>query len=363
VSTRTLSAYLGARFARWMLGVFAFGLVLIFVVDFFELVRRAADRDTFTVGAAAAISALRTPSLAERVLPFAVLFGSIFAFAGLARSSELVAVRAAGVSVWQFILPPVALAIAIGTAATLGYNPAAAWLLERADEFSTSLLGQEQMILSQSSGDLWLSQGGANGSSILHARRAVGQGRTLFGVNVFEFDKDGGFERRVDSWRARYEEGDWVLDDATIYTADAEPEHNVIVKVATELRPDEIAGSAARPDTVPFWSLPTAIDRADRMGSSVAPYRLQFQALLALPLLLGAIVVVAATVSLRAARLGGGGRLITAGIVAGFVLYVVTEIARDLGSSGIVSPFAAAWSPAIVALFAAASILLVQEDG
>jgi len=76
-----------------------------------------------------------------------------------------------------------------------------------------------------------------------------------------------------------------------------------------------------------------------------------------------AMVLIAATVSLRFARFGGIGWMILGGIGAGFVLYVVTKVAKDLGNAGLVDPSAAAWSPAVIGMLIGFSVLLNQEDG
>jgi lipopolysaccharide export system permease protein len=75
------------------------------------------------------------------------------------------------------------------------------------------------------------------------------------------------------------------------------------------------------------------------------------------------MVLLAGVVCLRFSRLGNTGALILAGIVSGFILYVVNEITSDLGSSGVVSPIIAAWLPAALAALTAVSLLLRQEDG
>jgi lipopolysaccharide export system permease protein len=360
---RTLSGYLANRFTRWILGVLVVGAVLIFVVDFFELVRRAGERDGFSVGRALAMSLLRTPSLSERLWPFAALFGSIGAFVGLARRSELVVIRSAGVSVWQFLMPPVAVAIVLGIAVTTVLNPAGAWLRQKADELGVVLLGREQILVTQTAKDLWLRQRGVDGDTIIHARQTREQGLELFGVTVFSFDQEGGFQERIEADSARLEPDHWNLANATVYTPDAEPHHHDSFLVATDLKPAEILETLGQADAVSFWRLPALIDRAARAGLSVYPYRLQFQSLIALPLLLGAMVLIAATVSLRGARFGGTGRLVASGVAAGFVLYVATEVARDLGGVGLVPPSISAWSPGVVAALLGATILLNLEDG
>ena len=79
------------------------------------------------------LSFLRTPTVAEQALPFAVLFGSMIAFLNLSRKMELVVARAAGVSVWQILTPPLVVIAALGILSVVAYNPASAWMKQQAD--------------------------------------------------------------------------------------------------------------------------------------------------------------------------------------------------------------------------------------
>ena len=63
----------------------------------------------------AQLSLYRTPAVAEQVLPFAVLFGSMAALLQLSRKLELVVARAAGISAWQFLQPGILVAALLGS--------------------------------------------------------------------------------------------------------------------------------------------------------------------------------------------------------------------------------------------------------
>ena len=121
--------------------------------------------------------------------------------------------------------------------------------------------------------------------------------------------------------------------------------------------------SFVSPDSVPFWNLPELRDRTASAGLDATGYRLRYQSLLARPLLLVAMVLIAATFSLRFFRFGGIARMVSGGVVAGFVLYVATKLVADLGSAGVLSAPVAAWSPAFVGSMLGALALLYQEDG
>ena len=89
----------------------------------------------------------------------------------------------------------------------------------------------------------------------------------------------------------------------------------------------------------------------------------KYQVLLARPLLLVAMVLIAASFSLRFFRMGGVARMVSGGVGAGFVLYVVTKLVTDLGGAGILSAQLAAWVPAMMGSLLSALVLLHLEDG
>ena len=123
----TLARYFSLRFFIAMLAMFLMCCVLIFFVDFIEMLRRAGNYSGDIPGLLLAwMTLLRLPSFSELVLPFAVLIGTIGIFLMLSRSSELVVLRAAGISVWQFMLPAMLVAFFLGVAFVLIYSPLAA---------------------------------------------------------------------------------------------------------------------------------------------------------------------------------------------------------------------------------------------
>lgn len=361
--TSILSRYIAWRFLFTILSMFMGVFLLILLVDFVELIRRANNREATSAISIFLMSLFRVPELAERILPFATLFGSIAAFLNLSRRLELVIIRASGLSVWQFISPALFVAAGIGCFAFAVYNPGAAYLKDRSLEIEARIFGVNFSSSGQAASQDWVRQKGDDGDSILRAHTSYDQGRKLGGVTIFSYDKDGNFAERIDAKVAELQSGYWQLKGALVSSSEAEPKLYETYLVSTHLTPEEANEAIAKPESVPFWDLPHVIDQASRSGLPAHKYRMRYQNLLARPLLLAAMVLIAATVSLKIFRFGNVGKLIIGGVLAGFVLYVVTEIAKDLGNTGLVNPILSAWLPAIVGSLMGFTILLYQEDG
>jgi lipopolysaccharide export system permease protein len=357
----TLGRYIGLRFLRTILAVFAGFFALIYLVDFVELLRRSSDVEGANAGTVAFLSLLRTPAVAEQVLPFTVLFGAMVALLNLSRKLELVVARAAGVSAWQFLAPPLLVALLVGAFSVFVYNPLSAAMKQRADRIETKFFGKS----GASAGDagMWIRQRGGKGQSILRAERSADQGVTLGGVTAFVYDSEGRFVERVSAASAQLEKGAWRLEQARVLTPTQEPREVAVYSLPTNLHPDQVMQAFLPADAVSFWSLKDVAERTRAAGLDATSYELRRQVLLARPLFLFAMVMVAASFSLRFFRMGGVAKNVLGGVLTGFVLYVATKLVADLGGAGLVSAPVAAWSPAIGGALFGALALLSQEDG
>lgn len=357
----TLGRYFSLRFLRTILAVFATVFALIYTLDFVELMRRAGDAEGASAALMARLALFRTPTVAEQVLPFAILFGAMASLLNLSRKLELVVARAAGISAWQFLQPGIMVALIIGIVTMMAYNPLSAHLKQRATEVEAKIFAKSST--ASSGKDLWIRQRSLDGQAILRAEAAIGNSTTLSRVTIFTFDDNGGFRERIEAAQARLEDGYWDLTDVRVTSALEEPQSYAQYFVATTLNPAQVLQSFTPPESVPFWALDDVIARTERAGLDATRYRLQQGMLTARPLLFVAMVFVAASVSLRFFRFGGVAKMVLGGISAGFVLYVATELMQDLGASGLVSPLIAAWFPAVMGSLLGALALLYQEDG
>lgn len=352
--------YVFKRFAVNALLVVISVCGIIFSVECIENLRRATSNDQ-SLGIVFALSALRLPWLAEQVLPLAVLIASMMTFLTLGRSHELTVARSTGMSAWQVIAPVMIPAAIIGLLATLVLNPVAAGLLSRHDAASHIAFGGGTGEFSNS----WLRQGGGpeGSSSLVYARSARDLGRELSGVSIYLFDPNGAFTYRIEAEHAVLGDGQWDLKNSWTLVPGQRPTFAESAALATNLTPDQISASLANPEFVSFWDLSRQIETAERSGLNSGGFRLQYQTLLSRPVLFAAMVMIAASVSLRLFRFGNIARMILGGIGAGFLLYVVLKITGDLGAAGVISITAAAWAPAFLALLIGATMLLYTEDG
>jgi lipopolysaccharide export system permease protein len=360
---KTLFRYIVQQFFVWCAGVFAAMLLIVFLLDYIELIRRGNSRPDATLLVLLEMAALKQPHMAQQIMPFAILFGTMMAFWRMTRSNELVVARAAGVSVWQFLTPALAGAFLVGVLAVAVFNPVASILQARYEALESRILRGtgDQLTLSRSG--LWLRQSDNDGNnSVVHAERLLPKQTELQDVMVLSFD-DIQLVARIDAKTAVLRTGKWVVSDGQKWMPGKPPEPFERMEVPTNLTPTKIQESFASPETMSFWELPGFIQLLESSGFSAQRHRLYFNALLARPFLFTAMVLIAATFSLRMQRRGGTTLMIGGGILSGFLLYLLSDVVFALGLAATIPVSLAAWTPAGVSWLLGASMLLHLEDG
>jgi lipopolysaccharide export system permease protein len=364
---------MNSRIERYILGRSLTGVAMalavisamILLVQFVGLSRQIGVSRDVSATDIFGLTLLSSPALIQVLLPFVFLFGGISAYVGLNRRSELIAMRAAGVSAWRFIRPSALSAFVVGILAVLVISPVSAQLNARFEADRAKIMASYQSDVPK---DVWLRQGDEHTQMVIHAKsRDLAQGDVrLRGVSLFVYQKNAfgqpEFKRRLEAAEAVLRPGFWQLRDVREASAGESSVQSDSLSIRSTLDP-ESTGITAPPDSIAFWRLPATIKQTEDSGFSASGYRLRFQQFLATPLMFAAMAVLAAAFSLRLVRLGGLAGLAGAGFALGFVVFFFDRFSGALGRANIIPLFAAAWAPAVVALLSALTLLCYTEDG
>lgn len=358
----TLARYFFARYVVITFWFFTGVATLVFIINFTEISGRVSTLSSYSSSLALTIALMQTPMYMLDSAPFIGLITGVATLISLNRKYELVVARAAGISAWQFLAPICAGALAFGLAVQLGLNPLAAAGLERATAMDAELRAGSA-VANTDAASPWIKQRTSEGETIIGAGSVLSQGLELVDATFLRIDPDGNLFERVEARRAHLREGHWELVQATRIREGTLPSTVESMQIDTNLTPEFVLERLARPETISIYELPRKIAAARSFGLGAHALATHFHSLMALPALLMAMTVIAATVSMRFARMGQSGPIILGGILAGFLLYVMTVLVKAFGSAGIVPPVMAAWSPVLVASFIGITFLLYKEDG
>jgi lipopolysaccharide export system permease protein len=334
------------------------GRVLLTLVIFFGLFCLVESLDSWRFNALSKIGGpqlgvLAIVSNAGRAiigaLPVIVLIGAIIGVLDLQARRELTIIKATGVSIWRVMRAPLAGAVILGLFAAFVGDTVAI-------DVSRSL-----PILRGNTDTLWLEQHGKDGDYILRADHPHANGTVLDGVSIFFVSADN--RDRIQAQSATLGRGEWVLTDAVHFRADQPPESFETLGVPTRTTPGDmrIRLTSARDLTfAELWPMATGRVADPELRATAITSLLR---LLATPALLCGSVLIAFAFTSGYRRTNKYGGAVLYGIVLGFVVYVVTELANRSGFAGVLDPTFAAAGPAFVAIIIGLTVLLYREDG
>jgi lipopolysaccharide export system permease protein len=351
-----------ARSLGIALGIIA---ALIMLIDFVEISRGVGSDVDLSGARIFGLMLLKSPQVIIQLLPFVFLFGTLAAFVGLNRRSELIAMRAAGVSAWRFVLPAAGAALLFGLITVTALGPLAASADGLFQRERTRLSGSAAGV--EAPPTVWIREGDDTRQMVIRAERQDRSNARLLDVTFFIYTNDAEgmrtFSERIDADSASLSNGSWRLINAVGAEIGQRAVRYATLDLPSSLADEEAFERFARPQATSFWSLPAQIDRIEAAGFSSTAYRLRLQQLLATPLMFAAMSILAAAFSLRLMRLGDLARMSVAAVVLGFAFFFVNQAASAFGSAEVIPPWLAAWLPPLLTALAAFTLLFYTEDG
>jgi len=364
----TLWRYVLRRFLWTLVAVQGVIVLLVALFGMVENLRRFAGGEA-GMGGMVALTLLQSPEVLYAAFPLVLMLASLVTFLRLARTSELVVMRAAGISALRLIGIPMLAAVVLGFGFLAVVSPFVAASIKRGAALEDEVRGRDVSRLSVSPDGLWLRQADADGGqTVIQAARANADGTRLDAVRLHRFDAAGQLTGRIEARAARLVPGSWDLSDALEWTrgADGGFERSppaATRALATMLTSEQILESFSPPEMLSFWQLGRFITQMEDSGFSGRRHRLYLQSELAKPALFAAMVLIGAAFALRPSRFGQTGVMILLAVLAGFSLYFLKDFAESLGASGAIPLVVAAWIPPVAAILLALGLLLHLEDG
>jgi lipopolysaccharide export system permease protein len=358
VLSPTMSLYIGREYLGTLFATTLVLTAILLLAEAIELLRRVSGKADATGVVMMKMVLFKIPDMMLQLVPFTILLGTLLCFTRLSKTNELTSMRAAGVSVWQFLLPPIVVCLGIGAFNLAVLNPFAAVTLKQYEKISTDLFPGSARGLLTEGGEIWLRQDETTRDLLLHADRTHNQGTRLEGITVFEFSKQGELMHLFSAPRMVLADQAWVLSDAVRLSTDAPAERLPSVTVPTTMTAEKIQSSFTSPNTLSIWQMPDFIDTLRESGFPTLMHEMHWQRTLAMPALVLGMFLLAVPFALRLSRQGGVGQLIVVGIVAGFLFYVFNNLVGAMGLSGTLDVALAAWMPALIATLLGVALLL-----
>jgi lipopolysaccharide export system permease protein len=303
---------------------------------------------------------LRLPILISRFLPFSVLLGTLIALAGLNQHSEVVAMKAAGISAHQILAPLILASFGLAGIA-FAFNEAvvvdSARTVTAWSDNDYRPIPRERGILT----NVWV----MHGDDLVQARHVGGRGAGFHAedLTIYERDRGTALQRVVEAERAVPAGNGWRLEDVRVYDAAMNLVRRQDEMAALPgLDPQSLTLSRVDPEQIDFFTLRERIEQMERAGRPTEEARAGMWHKISGPLSTILMPLLAATAAFGLARSGHVLLRATIGMALGFAYFVADNFSLAMGNMGAYPPLLAAWAPFVLFLLIGETVLIRSEE-
>jgi lipopolysaccharide export system permease protein len=304
---------------------------------------------------------LRIPLLVSRFLPFSVLLGALIAFVGLNQHSEVVAMKAAGLSAHQILAPLMVASVGIA-AALFAFNET---VVVKSARVVTAWSDNDYKPVPPESGilsNVWV----LDGEDLIRAGHVAGRGSGFHAERLTIYDRSSGILQRVveaDRAAPRTGAGDWLLQGVRVYDANM----NVIRQLpqTTAMRgvtPGQLTLAKVDPNQLDYWTLEQRIGELEAAGRPADEARAGLAHKVSGPLSTVLMPLLAAVAAFGLARSGQVLMRASLGMALGFAYFVADNFSLAMGNAGAYPPMIAAWAPFFLFLLIGETVLVRTEE-
>jgi lipopolysaccharide export system permease protein len=358
-ASRTISWYMARLFVTRSLGVLA---ALTLVLMALDLLGESGDILAYAGNGDAQLwyyVSLRAPQIISRFLPFSILLGTLITLATMNQNSEIISMKAAGISAHQILAPLVVASLAI--------SGLSFWFNDHVVARATATLSAWQDVdygpVPKSQGvmlNVWV----RDGDDLIHADRVVPtkDAAVLEGVNYYD-RTDAGLISIATAASADYRAGGWTLNKVRRFDVQAGKIANLpTMAVGKGVTPDRFTLANVNGDGMSFRALAGAVTALHAAGRPTASLETVMWHKISGPLSSMLMPLLAAVSGFGLARSGVLFIRAVIGMALGFTYFVADNFALAMGNIGAYPPLLAAWAPFLLFLLIGEAVLIRTEE-
>jgi lipopolysaccharide export system permease protein len=302
---------------------------------------------------------MRIPQLIQRFLPFSVLLGTLITFTTLSQNSEIVSMKAAGLSAHQ-ILAPMVIASLFVAAFSFVFNDSVvapnSAKLKRWQDVEYGPIPKDDGIRN----NVWVREG----RDFVQARTVIGKGAAtrLEDVRVYQRNS-GSLTRVIRADTGRFAGGAWVLEKVRIFDVTGAAQERVAsLTVGRGIDPKRFDQKKVDGDALGFVPLSKAVDEMKAAGRRTGALEGNLWHKISGPLSAILMPLLGSIAAFGLARSGALFLRAVIGMGLGFAYFVADNFALAMGNLGAYPPFVAAWAPFLLFLLIGETVLFRTEE-
>ena len=345
-------------------------IILIFFIDIIELFRRSSNKvgvdhlieaDIFDI---LVMAILKISGNVQKILPFAALIGSISCFNQWRKKNYYIVSKTSGISLWTILSPILVSFFLIGLVSIIVLNPFTALLDKKYENLQTVFFGQKNLkTFSFDTKGFWIKQISRKSYLLINAGKINEDLNTLFDVNIFVYDQDQVFKKRISARRAVFSKNKLNLFEVRLTKNNSELEILNQLSFFIKSNQSNLNVTSIEPENIYILDFPIYLKQMQQYGLNTSKHLLYFFKLICQPFLIISMILLSASLMLRNNERKIEFGIVSLSLVVGFSLYFIGDFIFALGSSEKLPPLLSGFGPTLIGLFAGCYLTSDIDEG
>ncbi len=335
-----------------------FLIILIFFIDLIELFRRSSNK----VGVnhllkadfidLAGMASLKIIGNTQKILPFAVLIGSIGCFHQWRKKNYYVISKASGISLWKILSPILVCFFFVGLFSIIILNPFSTLMNKKYENLQTLFFGKANIKeFSFDTKGFWIKHISGKRNLIINASKIDEKTNTLFDLNIFEYDENKVFQKKLKAKKGKFTSQKLLLFN--VQSLNEKYKMTSLKKFTYSINFDstQLKVATKTPDKIFLLDFPYYLIKMKSYGLNISKHLVHFFKLICQPFLIISMILLSASLMLRSSERKVEVGVVSLSLVVGFSLYFIGDFIFALGFSEKIPPVLAGFGPTLIGLF------------
>jgi len=357
--SRTLALYMAKMF---LIRIFSVAALLVLVLMSLDLLGESGKILAYEGNGEAELwtyISLRLPQIVAFALPFSVLLGTLITLATLNQNSEVVSMKAGGLSAHQILAPLVVASMMVAIGSFIFNETVVAPATARLSAWEKVEFGPVPKAANVRT-DVWVK----DGDNLVNAKTVTGRGANVVLSDITIYARtENGLKSLLQGEEGRFTGEGWIITGVTefnVATGNEETRESIVL--GDSLQPDQFTLSSVNADGLNFLQLRAAIAELKQAGRPTMSLEGALWHKLAKPLSAILMPLLGAVAAFGLARSGQLFLRAVIGMALGFAYFVAENFALAMGNIGAYPPLLAAWAPFVLFFLIGETVLVRTEE-
>ena len=352
IFNRELEKYLFQKFIKYFIFCISIFLLIVFLVEFVELLRRTSENPNIpSIFYVLYLAFLKITQSIAFIIPISIFVTTMITCRSFNKHREMVIIQNTGLHSFRILFPFIVFTLFFCAIYFSLLNPFFSHATNSYQKIEQEVFRGKLSKTSISKSGIWLRQGSKNNKIVIRAGNFFPDQSLFKNATFYIFTKKNNFTERIDAKIAKLENNFWVMKEVIINRPNKKVVKIDEYTLETNLSIKKIENSFLDPQSLSIWKIPSFILLLKESGFSATKHQMYFYKTIFLPIYLIGLILIAGSFTIKFTQTKTKTLfLILTGIVTGFLIHILSETIYSLGVANKLPTLLASLSPSIITI-------------